>query len=125
MASTDFSKNELQRMQNDAIRRVTDMQNRARRSVAMSNMNMAQKNPNINLVQADNNIMEMSQPTADVKKEIKIDISPKKKSNTGIFSIFDKIFKDDEKTLIITLIIILLGEEDSIYSVMVLIYLLL
>lgn len=110
-----YSSSEILAMQKDAIRRVNEMQKIAREKIALTQ-------PNIN--------------TPIVKKETKSEPIPLASDNlehcdtevikTTTFSgILDKLNLDDEKALLIILILILLNEGADIMLILALGYILL
>lgn len=58
------------------------------------------------------------------KREPKAKPEAKKGLLQSLPNVFDKLFEDKDKTLILTLIIILMGEEDNIMMLMAMVYLL-
>lgn len=101
MAEIFQKNNDMQKMQEEAIKRVRDMQRRAKISVDTS-------------VVKDTNSKNHKQKNTDLKKEDK---------GNPISSIFDSLMSDSERTMILILILILSSEEADMGLILALMYL--
>lgn len=134
------SKQDMQKMQQDAIRRVREMQARAKHTLERSKVPCGEgyktenaKNQNFNNKKErqkkerfENNRQSQSRGHEKQKKEPPIGAPPHKrysddknpKSNSidmkNINGIISSLLKDQEKALILALILVLMSEEDNL-----------
>lgn len=111
---------DMQRMQQEAIRRVQEMQSRAKANLQTNtlqdknNRENNQSNPNpqekVEKNESKNDIDRNDNKTKHIKKE-------------PIANIFDSLMQDSERTLIIILILILVSENADISIILALMYL--
>lgn len=124
MKNTYKNLDDIKRMQEEAFKRVQEMQKRAKRSLEYSQP-YTLKNSSQNSV--DNNTIEkeVSEEANAIKKEsisestIKADSLPKNKQS----NILTLLTGDNERNLIVLLLMLLVDEETDISLVLALIYL--
>lgn len=116
----EYTLGDIKKMQKEAIKRVQDMQNRERKTVADFN-----KAFNCNILEEEKAIKEDSNfddkvTSLNMKNPVKKQET--KSAYSGINRLIDLILKDEEKALIIILILILLSEDENPLIVLALIY---
>ncbi|GHV24960.1 hypothetical protein FACS189465_2610 [Clostridia bacterium] len=125
--NSEFPQEELSKLQQEAVKRVKEMQYKVKTTFENS-----QKNINKN--QSGNEKYENFQKeigifsqenTKKQNENINHEITPKvNKIQHYQKNLFDMIFKNEEQILILTLIIILMGEEENLAILLTLIYIL-
>lgn len=108
------SDDDIGRMQQEAVRRVRDMQQRAK-NMSASRMNRQQNQPEHHEEAQPN--PEPPQPVSEV--DIQNETQEKKPND-----ILEGFFKDKEKSLILLLLVLLSGDEDNSGIMLSLLYLL-
>ena len=137
---------DMKKMQQDAIRRVREMQARAKKNIEntrsinsnennQENIQNRNQKGNHNSHQYSNQSKNRNKPPINQEKpkeELNIQpiISSNKNKNptpkgSGINHIIDALLKDEEKTLILILILLLMSEKDNTELLLALIYLIL
>ena len=124
----DYTYKELMRMQSDAVRRVEDMQRRARQVAGIDedNTDEAQQNP----VAVKREPHHIPQPEGYLPKPEKSNQHTSVKEQTGmpfldgIKKNFDKFDIDEDKALILSLVLLLSGENADEGLLTALIYML-
>ena len=125
------SNQDMQKMQQDAIRRVREMQARAKHALETVKIPCEDSKNKINLKNPQNKAQKEHLMTAPKSSEAETqDFSINhKKINTpksgninikNISSILSSLSKDQEKVLILILILVLTGEDDSLGVILVL-----
>lgn len=123
----DYTYQELMRMQNDAVKRVEDMQRRARKAAGIDEGN--NKEPSQN-TPANREPHHIPQPQGYLPKPEKNEApqSQREVGNMtfldGIKKNFDKIDIDEDKALILSLLLLLSGENGDEALLTALIYML-
>lgn len=108
------SDDDIGRMQQEAVRRVRDMQQRAK------NMSAARTVRQQQAPQQHEKLPENSEPEPLPEPPKQSEISDNKKPN----DILEGFFKDKEKSLILLLLVLLSGEDDNNGIMLALLYLL-
>ena len=140
MQHLDNNQEDLKKMQQEAIRRVREMQSKAKRNIYSSAQPNSNNNPSnlhhsnktINNLNNNNHIANMQsnevhnlhnqQPEQNnSKKRVR---KLKLKKSFGLENVFDMLTKDSEKSIILLLIVILMEEECDNMLILCLIYLL-
>lgn len=134
---------DMKKMQQDAIRRVREMQARAKKNIENTRTSMPIENNqeniknrnqkgNHNSHQYSNQSKNRNKPPIHQEKPKEecnippINSNDKKESTpkgSGINHIIDALLKDEEKTLILILILLLMSEKDNTELLLALIYL--
>ncbi len=117
---------DIKRMQQDAIKRVHEMQKRAKITLEKSKALTLQTNPDPPTFPKPEN--DTSKKNFDNKKSQENSSSRRKKNNfiNNLPHLVELLFKDKEKSLILILILILMGEkeEGNLEIILVLFYIL-
>lgn len=114
-----MNENDMKRMQQEAVRRAQEMQNRARKESVQPSVGQHQKQ-NDSVKEAEQKKYEAHHENAEMKH-----ISEKNhKSENFIGSMFDVLMKDKERTLILCLILLLMDEKADNSLILALLYLL-
>ncbi len=131
----DYTYSEIMKMQNDAIKRVEDMQKKARKTAGLEKDEKAQNNVPVQKperVPMPNDYLEKLKDYATnsshtEKDENKINHQPEKhfaSQNTGNGSFFGEFNMDEDKALLLSLIMLLSEEKGDELLIMALIYML-
>ncbi len=122
---------DMQRMQQEAVRRVKEMQKRAKQSLVAGTRYSESNNLNAHVSNGSEN--KMSEPSIDENKESKKQSEENENKNiqhkkrlshaTNKFDFFSELLKDREKSLILLLILLLVDEGSDMSLVMALMYL--
>lgn len=124
----DYSYKEIMRMQNDAVRRVEDMQRRARKAAGMDEENNTETSNNNPSVKREPH--HIPQPEGYLPKPEKPKSSHEEREVRGnsfldgIRQGFDKFDIDEDKALILSLLLLLSGENSDEGLLTALIYML-
>ncbi|QEY35126.1 hypothetical protein FL966_08785 [Caproiciproducens galactitolivorans] len=118
---------DMQRLQQDAIRRAREMQSRAQAAVSQSNRNIPNP-PGAN--QARNNAPSSQRSAAAPTASPAEKPTPQHSNNTGgqmvpFRNLFDTLFDDSERTLILVLMLLLIEERADTGLIFALLYLVL
>lgn len=122
MASNET--NDMQRMQQDAIRRVREMQSRANQSLNRSQPNASPEHPARETSQQSqqNHSSPSSSRSAPAPPSLLPDLSALPQASS-LNSLFDSLLQDGERTLILVLILILVSEKADTGLIFALMYL--
>lgn len=124
----DYTYKELMRMQNDAVRRVEDMQRRARRAAGFDEDGKREYQQDTYAVKSEPH--HIPQPEGYLPKIDKTEVQPVKNDHgnmpflEGIKRGFDKFDIDEDKALILSLVLLLSGEKADEGLLTALIYML-
>ena len=111
------SNEDMQKMQQDAIKRVREMQ--ARATMSMNGANHKNQQIEFEHMNTPQN-SKITTQTSSYHASQQADSNHSK----GFFKAFDAFIKDEERALILILLILLANDEENIGIVLVLIYLL-
>jgi len=116
--------NDMQRMQQDAIRRVREMQSRANQSLNRSQSTAPQERPAHEASQhsQQNHSQPSSSHSAPAPPSLLPDLSSLPQASS-LNSLFDSLLQDGERTLILVLILILVSEKADTGLIFALMYL--
>ncbi len=135
----DYTYNEMMKMQNDAIKRVEEMQKRARKTVGLEERDKKEQDPPSEITRDEPRRVSMPKDylenlkhyaansshkdkETETPKEIKKNKSPKKESRNE--NPFGDLNMDEDKALLLALILLLSEEGADELLVMALIYML-
>lgn len=120
---------DMQRMQQEAVRRVKEMQKRAKQSLVAGARysDSSEENSFENKVQEKPDVIEQTENLSLVQTVGKINKNTDSKQasskNSNNFNFFSALLKDREKTLILLLILLLIDEGCDMSLVVALMYL--
>lgn len=106
--------NEMRRMQQDAVRRVQEMQNRARQAVDPSRIGKDSGSGQASPANRENQPPHSSQETPVPASQLQ---------GKGMSGILDTLMQDSERTLILVLILLLSSEKADMELLLALMYL--
>ena len=125
----DYTYKELMRMQSDAVRRVEDMQRRAREAAGIGDhRDDVEKKPADSVVKREP--QHIPQPEGYLPRAERMNTPQIRNENTGVSFLdeikkgFDKIDIDEDKALILSLVLLLSGENADEGLLTALIYML-
>ena len=134
MENSNKNHDDLQKMQQDAIKRVQEMQLRAKRNLSASQNQNNQYHRHLqqsrqpfshNIQEKQESIEEKKEPNSNIKKVNKSrKLKLKRNKSKSLVQLLDVITKDSDKTIILLLIIILLEEGSDNILILALLYLL-
>lgn len=110
--AAEYSYNELVQMQEQAIRRVHEMQQRARQTARESG----------DIVQESEPVIQQEQPAPAVQQEHRAIARPPRSPLSGLSALIDKIPYDDDTAVLLPLILLLLHEGSDEKLILALIY---
>ncbi len=124
----DYTYTELMRMQSDAVKRVEDMQRRARRAAGIDDESKTDASQNTHSVRREPH--HIPQPEGYLPKPERSEQPKVNKEPTGMTFLdgikkgFDKFNIDEDKALILSLVLLLSGENGDEDLLTALIYML-
>lgn len=124
----DYTYKELMRMQSDAVRRVEDMQRRAREAAGIGDRNDDAEKKSADVV-VKREPQHIPQPEGYLPRQETVPQPNQYDNRTnsfldGIRNVFDKVDIDEDKALILSLVLLLSGERADEGLLTALIYML-